>query len=52
MQFLGQVDHLEIQAERANDVDRIVEAQGVENRVDLAFLNAPGVAALTPRERA
>jgi hypothetical protein len=52
MQLLGQVHHLEVEPKRANHVDRIIEAQRIEDRIDLAVIPALRLRAVTARQRA
>ena len=52
MQFFGQVDHLKVQPKGPDHVDRIVEAQRIKNRIDLALVGATRIGAAAARQRA
>jgi hypothetical protein len=52
MQFFGEIDHLKIEAERTDHVDRVVEIEFVERTVELGFIERARVRAPRAREGA
>jgi hypothetical protein len=52
MQFLGQIHHLEIQAEAADHVDGVVDVERVEDAIELRFVERRRIVTARAREGA